>query len=176
MWAALTHLGAKPGMSWLEPAVGVGNFFGRQPAEFLEGARRVGIDKQTLSGKLAQKLYPDAGIDITGFEDAELPANYFDAAVSNVPFGDFGVHDPVLGKGKPYLTNPIHNYFFAKALTHVRPGGVVVFVTSRWTTDAYEPGRTEFRDWISQKADFLVRCVCLPTRSCSRAARMLSPT
>jgi N12 class adenine-specific DNA methylase len=161
VWKALQHLGAKPGMSWLEPAVGVGNFFGRQPQELLEGARRMGLDKDTLTGAIAHYLYPDSGIDTVAFEKAELPTDYFDGAVSNVPFGDFGVHDPAW-RNKPFLTNPIHNYFFAKSLTVVRPGGMVAFVTSRYTMDGYDKPHVAFRQWVADRAD-LLGAVRLPT-------------
>jgi N12 class adenine-specific DNA methylase/adenine-specific DNA methylase len=163
MWRALEHLGAKPGMSWLEPAVGVGNFFGRQPAHLLEGARRMGMDKDALTSAIAKYLYPDSGIDTKAFEEAELPADYFDGIISNVPFGDFGVHDPAF-RGKPYLTNPIHNYFFAKSLDYVRPGGVVAFVTSRYTMDGYDKPHRSFREYVAKKADFL-GAVRLPTNA-----------
>lgn len=161
MWKALQQIGAKPGMSWLEPAIGVGNFFGRQPQELLEGARRVGLDKDSLSGQIAKLLYPDSGIDIKAFEEAELPKDYFDGAISNVPFGNFGVHDAEF-RGKGYLTASIHNYFFAKALTLVRPGGVVGFVTSRYTMDAYSPGAVSFRKWLADQAH-LIGAVRLPS-------------
>lgn len=161
MWKAMQHIGAKPGMSWLEPAVGVGNFFGRQPQELLEGARRIGLDKDSVSGQIAKLLYPDSGIDVKAFEEAELPKDYFDGAISNVPFGNFGVHDPEF-RGKQFLTGSIHNYFFAKALTLVRPGGVVGFVTSRYTMDAYAPAAVNFRNWVGEQAH-LIGAVRLPS-------------
>ena len=161
MWKAVQSFGAKPGMSWLEPAVGVGNFFGRQPQELLEGARRVGLDKDSLSAQIAKLLYPDSGIDHVAFEDAELPNNYFDGSVSNIPFGNFGVHDATF-KGKPYITGAIHNYFFAKALNAVRPGGVVAFVTSRYTMDAMGAAAVNFRKYIAEQAH-LIGAVRLPT-------------
>jgi N12 class adenine-specific DNA methylase len=163
MWAAMQHLGAKPGMSWLEPAVGVGNFFGRQPAELLQGARRVGVDKERIVGRIAKHLYPDSGIDVKPFEEAEYPEDYFDAAISNVPFGNFGVHDAAFRK-HPYLTSSIHNYFFAKSIGLVRPGGVVAFVTSRYTMDGYDKPIQQFRQYMQGKADFL-GAVRLPTNA-----------
>ncbi|MGC4052870.1 MAG: 2'-5' RNA ligase family protein [Paludibaculum sp.] len=161
IWDAVKHLGAKPGMSWLEPAVGVGNFFGRQPADLLDGARRVGIEKDAITGQIAKYLYPDSGIEISPFEKADLPSDFFDAAVSNVPFGDFGVHDPTF-RDKKFLTESIHNYFFAKAMTLARPGGVVAFVTSRYTMDGYEKGHKAVRNWLAGHAD-LVGAVRLPS-------------
>lgn len=163
MWAAMQHLGAQAGMSWLEPAVGVGNFFGRQPEDLLEGARRVGVEKDALTASIAKFLYPESGIDHMPFEEAELPDNYFDSAISNVPFGDFGVHDPAW-RNKSFLTKPIHNYFFAKSLEYVRPGGVVAFVTSRYTMDGYDKPHQMFRDHIANQADFL-GAVRLPTNA-----------
>jgi len=168
MWAAVQHLGAKPGMVWLEPAVGVGNFFGRQPVDLLQGARRVGMDKDALTAGIAKYLYPDSGIDHVAFEQAELPNDYFDAAISNVPFGNFGVHDPAW-KTRKHLTYPIHNYFFAKSLDYVRPGGVIAFVTSRYTMDGYEEGHKKFRDYVASKADFL-GAVRLPTNAFKKSS------
>ena len=163
MWKTLERLGAKPGMSWLEPAVGVGNFFGRQPVGMLEGARRVGIEKDSITGQIAKYLYPDSGIEVMGFEESELPQNYFDAAISNVPFGDFGVYDPSWAN-ENFLTKPIHNYFFAKASTLVRPGGVIAFITSRYTLDGYDAKHTAFRKWLADRVDFL-GAVRLPTNT-----------
>ena len=163
IWKALQHLGATQGMSWGEPALGSGTFFGRQPAELLEGARRIGIEKDALTAAIAKYLYPDSGVDHKPFEEAELPDNYFDGFVSNVPFGNFGVHDPAW-RNRKYLTNPIHNYFFAKSLEYVRPGGVVAFVTSRYTMDGYDKPHQQFRDYIHTKADFL-GAVRLPTNA-----------
>ena len=154
MWKLMVDMGAKPGMSWLEPAVGTGNYFGRQPQPLLAGARRMGIDKDALTGQIAKLLYPDSGIDVAAYEEAELPENYFDGIISNVPFGNFGVSDARF-KGKPWLTHPIHNYFFAKSLDHVRPGGIIGFVTSRHTMDNFAPEYVKFRNWISERADLL---------------------
>lgn len=161
MWRAVQTFGGTAGMSWLEPAVGVGNFFGRQPESMLEGARRIGLDKDALSAQIAKLLYPDSGIDHAAFEDAELPNNYFDGSVSNIPFGNFGVHDASF-KGKPFLTNPIHNYFFARTLRAVRPGGVVAFVTSRYTMDNVGQAATNFRRYVAEQAH-LIGAVRLPT-------------
>jgi N12 class adenine-specific DNA methylase len=155
IWRAVQRLGAKPGMTWIEPAVGVGNFFGRQPAELLEGARRVGLDKDSLVTRFAKFLYPDSSIENSAYEKAEMPLDYFDGAISNVPFGDFGVHDPAFKPSEKFLTGSIHNYFFAKTLTHVRPGGIVAFVTSRYTLDGYSKAHQQVREWIEDRADFL---------------------
>lgn len=152
MWKAVQHLGGTQGMSWLEPAVGTGNYFGRQPVEMLPGARRVGVEKDQLTGAIAKLLYPDSGVDIMPFERAELPNDYFDGAVSNVPFGNFGVHDQSM---KKFLTSSIHNYFFAKSLLTVRPGGIIAFITSRYTLDGYDKPIQMFREWMAERADLL---------------------
>jgi N12 class adenine-specific DNA methylase/2'-5' RNA ligase len=154
MWATLERMGATPGMNWLEPAVGVGNFFGRQPEALLAGSRRIGIDKDSLSAQIATLLYPDSGIQNQPFEEAELPKDYFDAAISNVPFADVKVHDPEF-RNKIYLRSSVHNYFFAKTLGNVKPGGIVAFITSHYTMDAYGQEARAFRKWIASQADFL---------------------
>lgn len=154
IWEALQHLGAKAGMSWLEPAVGNGTFFGRQPHALLAGARRIGIEKETVTGRITRLLYPDSGIEVSGYEEADLPKNFFDGIVSNVPFGSYGVFDPEF-KSKGFLTRSIHNYFFAKALDHVKPGGVVAFITSAFTMDAYSEEYVKVRKYLASKADLL---------------------
>jgi N12 class adenine-specific DNA methylase len=154
IWKALQHLGAKAGMSWLEPAVGNGTFFGRQPHSLLAGARRIGIEKETVTGRITRLLYPDSGIEVSGYEEADLPKNFFDGIVSNVPFGSYGVFDPEF-KSKGFLTRSIHNYFFAKALDHVKPGGVIAFITSAFTMDAYSEESVKVRKYLASKADLL---------------------
>lgn len=163
VWDALLHLGAQPGMSYMEPSVGIGTFFGRQPESLLPDSRRVGFDKDSITGKLAQYLYPQAKIEVTPFEKSDAPMEYFDVAVSNVPFGPYGVSDPQW-RNKPFLTHPIHNYFFARSLQSVKPGGVVAFITSRFTLDSYDKPANQFRDWIADRADFL-GAVRLPTNA-----------
>jgi N12 class adenine-specific DNA methylase len=163
VWDALLHLGAKPGMSYMEPSVGIGTFFGRQPESLLPDSRRVGFDKDTITGKLAQYLYPQAKIEVTPFEKSDAPMDYFDVAVSNVPFGPYGVSDPQW-RNKPFLTQAIHNYFFARSLQSVKPGGVVAFITSRYTLDSYDKPANQFLDWIADRADFL-GAVRLPTNA-----------
>lgn len=153
-WKALIRMGAKPGMTWLEPAVGIGNYFGRQPAELLENAKRIGIEKDSISAQIAALLYPDSRIQQSPFQAVELPKDYFDGAVSNVPFADVPVHDPEF-RNKRYLTSSVHNYFFAKTLTNVKPGGIVAFITSSFTMDGYGSAAKAFRKWVSDQADFL---------------------
>lgn len=130
----------------LEPSMGVGNFFSLLP-EAMQGSRLYGVELDSITGRIAQKLYPKADIKVTGFETTDR-RDFYDLAVGNVPFGDYRVND------KPYnkLGFSIHNYFFAKALDQVRPGGVVAFVTSRYTMDAKSP---EVRKYLAQRAELL---------------------
>lgn len=153
IWRAMRRLGMKPGMKWIEPALGVGNFFGRQPAA-LRSDRRFGVEKDTVTGKIARLLYPESTILIQPFEEARLLENYFDAAISNVPFGDFGVYDAAFAS-RAWLTRSIHNYFFVKALELVRPGGLIAFITSRYTLDAYSPESKGIRGYLAERADLL---------------------
>lgn len=130
----------------LEPSMGVGNFFGLLP-ESMQQSRLYGVELDSISGRIAKKLYPNAEITVAGFETTDR-RDFYDLAVGNVPFGDYKVND------KPYnkLGFSIHNYFFAKALDQVRPGGVVAFVTSRYTMDAKSP---EVRKYLAQRAELL---------------------
>jgi N12 class adenine-specific DNA methylase len=151
MWKAIQRLGANSAdLSVLEPAMGVGNFFGLMPEELLP-AQRTGVEIDSLSGRIAKLLYPSANIQISPFEKMALPNDYFDLAVSNVPFGKFGVHDAAYRR-HPQLTSSIHNYFFVKALDKVRPGGIVAFVTSAFSMDAKDPG---IRKYLASKANLL---------------------
>lgn len=151
MWQALEEMGFEGG-TVLEPAAGVGHFFGLCPPELTGNTTRVGVEIDSLSARLAAKIYPNATIHQTGFENAPLPNDFFDLVVSNVPFGDYGVYDPDFKGPKKYLSRSIHNYFFAKALRKVKPGGVVAFVTSRYTMDAEDP---KVRAYLASQADLL---------------------
>ena len=126
--------------------MGVGNFFGMMP-ESMEGSRLYGVELDSVTGRIAQKLYPNAEITVAGFETTDR-RDFYDLAVGNVPFGNYKVSD------KPYdkLGFSIHNYFFAKTLDQVRPGGVVAFVTSRYTMDAKNP---DARQYMAQRAELL---------------------
>ena len=130
----------------LEPSMGVGNFFGLLPDE-MSGSRLYGVELDSISGRTAQKLYPNAEITVAGFETTDR-RDFYDLAVGNVPFGNYKVSD------KPYdkLGFSIHNYFFAKALDQVRPGGIVAFVTSRYTMDSKNP---DARRYLAQRAELL---------------------
>ena len=136
----------------LEPSMGIGNFFGMLP-EAMQGSRLYGIELDPISGRIAQKLYPNANITISGFEDTDN-RDFYDLAIGNVPFGGYKVSD------KPYdhLGFSIHNYFFAKAIDQVRPGGLVAFVTSKYTMDSQS---SDVRRYIAQRAE-LIGAIRLP--------------
>ena len=145
IYEALGQMGFKSG-NILEPSVGIGNFFGMLP-EAMQDSRLYGVELDSITGHIAQKLYPEAEITVAGFETTDR-RDFYDLAVGNVPFGNYKVSD------KPYdrLGFSIHNYFFAKALDQVRPGGIVAFVTSRYTMDQQSP---EVRKYLAQRAELL---------------------
>ena len=130
----------------LEPSCGVGNFFGMLPEE-MRNSRLYGVELDSISGRIAQQLYPKADITVAGFETTDR-RDFYDLAVGNVPFGQYQVRDKAYDK----LNFSIHNYFFAKALDQVRPGGVVAFVTSRYTMDAKD---STVRRYLAQRAELL---------------------
>jgi N12 class adenine-specific DNA methylase len=154
IWRGLEKFGLQQGSSVLEPAMGVGHFFGLMP-ESLLGGQRTGVELDSLTARIARQLYPDAAIFAQGFEETPLPDNYFDVVVGNVPFGDYGVHDPAM---KRSLTRSIHDYFFAKSLEKARPGGVMALITSRYTMDKQD---STIRKALAEKAD-LVAAIRLP--------------
>ena len=130
----------------LEPAMGVGNFFGMLP-ESMESSRLYGVELDSITGHIAKQLYPKADITVAGFETTDR-RDFFDLAIGNVPFGQYQVNDRAYNK----LGFSIHDYFFAKTLDQVRPGGVIAFVTSRYTMDKQSP---EVRKYIAQRAELL---------------------
>ena len=111
-------------------------------------SKLTGIELDSLTGRIARQLYQSAGVHVKGLQDVPLSDNFFDLAVSNVPFGNYKVHDPKYNR----LNLSIHNYFFAKALDKVRPGGIVAFVTSPFTLDAVDPSA---REYLASKAELL---------------------
>ena len=145
IYDAVENMGFQTG-NILEPSMGVGNFFGMLP-ESMKSSRLYGVELDSITGRIAKQLYPKADITVAGFETTDRK-DFFDLAVGNVPFGQYQVSDRAFDK----LGFSIHNYFFAKALEQVRPGGVVVFVTSRYTMDAKDSAA---RRYIAQRADFL---------------------
>ena len=145
IYDAVENMGFQTG-NILEPSMGVGNFFGLLP-ESMKSSRLYGVELDSITGRIAKQLYPKADITVAGFETTDRK-DFFDLAVGNVPFGQYQVSDRAFDK----LGFSIHNYFFAKALDQVRPGGVVAFVTSRYTMDAKDSAA---RKYIAQRADFL---------------------
>src|SRR6266851_1988746 len=154
IWDGLEKLGIRKGAEVLEPAMGIGHFFGCMPEE-MQGGHRTGVELDSITARIAKKLYPDTTIFAQGFEETQLPDNYFDAVVGNVPFGDYAVHDPSM---KHSLTRSIHDYFFAKSLEKTRPGGILALITSRYTMDKVD---TTIREALAEKAD-LVAAIRLP--------------
>ena len=145
IYDAVENMGFQTG-NILEPSMGVGNFFGMLP-ESMKSSRLYGVELDSITGRIAKQLYPKADITVAGFETTDRK-DFYDLAVGNVPFGQYQVSDRAFDK----LGFSIHNYFFAKALEQVRPGGVVAFVTSRYTMDAKDSAA---RKYIAQRADFL---------------------
>lgn len=166
IYKVMQNAGLKGG-NILEPAMGIGNFFGRLPSELRENSKLYGVEKDSLSGRIAQKLYPQADITIDGFENTHFQDNSFDVAIGNIPFGDFGVID------KKYSSQnlKIHDYFFVKSLDKVRDGGVVAFVTSKGTLDKKD---SSFRRALAEKAD-LVGAVRLPNNAFKSAGTEVTP-
>ena len=146
MYKALENMGFKNG-NILEPSCGTGNFLGMVP-ETLKTSNLYGIELDSISGRIARQLYQKSSIAIEGYEKTELPDSFFDVAIGNVPFGDFKLND------KRYDRNNflIHDYFFAKTLDKVRPGGIVAFITSKGTLDKENP---TVRKYIAQRAELL---------------------
>lgn len=146
MYKALENMGLKTG-NILEPSCGVGNFIGMLP-DSLEDCKLYGVELDSISGRIARQLYQKSTVAVQGYEDTNLPNSFFDVAVGNVPFGDFKVLDKKYDKHK-FL---IHDYFFAKTLDKVRPGGVIAFITSKGTLDKENQS---VRKYIAQRADLL---------------------
>lgn len=146
IYSALERMGFSKG-NVLEPAMGVGNFLGMMPDSMKE-SNLYGVELDSISGRIAKQLYPHANIQICGFEKTTYPDNFFDLAIGNVPFGQYKVVD------KKYDRNNflIHDYFFAKTLDKVRPGGIVAFITSKGTLDKSNP---EVRKYLAQRAELL---------------------
>lgn len=146
MYKALENMGFKNG-NILEPSCGTGNFLGMVP-ETLKTSNLYGIELDSISGRIARQLYQKSSIAIEGYEKTELPDSFFDVAIGNVPFGDFKLNDKRYDKNN-FL---IHDYFFAKTLDKVRPGGIVAFITSKGTLDKENPS---VRKYIAQRAELL---------------------
>ncbi len=145
IYEAVGNMGFETG-NILEPSMGVGNFFGLLP-ETMQNSKLYGVELDSITGRIAKQLYPKADITVAGFETTDR-RDFFDLAIGNVPFGQYQVNDRAYNK----LGFSIHDYFFAKALDQVRPGGVIAFVTSRYTMDKQSP---EVRKYIAQRAELL---------------------
>jgi N12 class adenine-specific DNA methylase len=149
VWDIIERLGFKGGKV-LEPSMGIGNFFGMMPEKLRSKSSLNGVELDSLTGRIAKQLYQKASVEITGYEQTKYPDNYFDLAISNVPFGQFSLHDPKYNKFK----FNIHNYFFAKAIDQVRPGGLVAFITSTGTMQSGSDAK-RLRELLKNKADFI---------------------
>ena len=145
IYDAVERMGFRSG-NILEPSMGVGNFFGMLP-DTLQGSRLYGVELDSITGRIAKKLYPQADITVAGFETTDR-RDFYDLAVGNVPFGQYKVNDKAYNK----LGFSIHNYFFAKAIDQIRPGGVIAFVTSRYTMDSKD---STARKHMAERADLL---------------------
>ena len=160
IYQALTSMGFQTG-NLLEPSCGIGNFIGMRP-EALADSKLYGVELDSISGRIAQQLYQQSSIAVQGFEKTDLPDSFFDAAIGNVPFGSFKVID----KRYDRYNFLIHDYFFARTLDKVRPGGIIAFVTSKGTMDKDTP---TVRKYISRRAD-LLGAIRLPNNTFKDAA------
>ncbi len=160
MYQALENMNFKAG-NVLEPSCGVGNFLGMLP-QSMEQSKLYGVELDSISGRIAQQLYQKSSVAVQGFEKADLPDSFFDAAIGNVPFGQFKVPDKRYDKNN-FL---IHDYFFARTLDKVRPGGIITFITSKGTMDKENP---TVRKYIAQRAD-LLGAIRLPNNTFKSAA------
>ena len=145
IYDAVEKMGFQSG-NILEPSMGVGNFFGMLP-DSMQDSRLYGVELDSITGRIAQKLYPQADITVAGFETTDR-RDFYDLAVGNVPFGQYKVNDKAYNK----LGFSIHNYFFAKTIDQIRPGGVIAFVTSRFTMDSKD---SSARKYMAERADLL---------------------
>ena len=146
MYRILERMGYRTG-NILEPAMGIGNFFGMLP-ESMKDSRLYGVELDSLTGRIAKQLYPEASIQIKGFEQTEYPDDFFDVAIGNVPFGQYKIPD----RKYDQYNFLIHDYFFAKTMDKVRPGGVVAFITSKGTMDKANP---QVRKYLAERAELL---------------------
>ncbi len=162
IYKALTRFGVKGNNRILEPAMGTGNFFGFMPQEIADGAKLYGVELDRVTGKIATKLYPQAKIQIRGFEETAFQDNSFDLMVTNVPFGGYTVFDPDYNKYNFY----IHDYFIAKGIDKIKPNGLMAVITSKGTMDKQNPS---IRKYIADRAE-LVGAVRLPNTAFKQTA------
>ena len=162
IYAALQRFGVKGNNRILEPAMGTGNFFGYMPREIADGSRLYGVELDNITGRIAAKLYPQASVQIKGFEDTSFPNDKFDLVVGNVPFGGYGVADSDYNR----YNFKVHDYFLAKSVDKVRPGGIVAVITSKGTMDKLNPSA---RKYVAERAE-LLGAVRLPNNAFKQTA------
>ena len=162
MYKALARFGVKGNNRILEPAMGTGNFFGFMPKEIQENARLYGVELDNITGKLAQKLYPKANIQVKGFEQTTFPNDHFDIVVGNVPFGAYTVFDSEYARQNFY----IHDYFLAKSIDKLKPNGVMAVITSSGTMDKINP---TVRKYLAERAE-LIGAIRLPNNAFTQTA------
>lgn len=162
IYKALTRFGVKGNNRILEPAMGTGNFFGFMPKEIASGAKLYGVELDRVTGKIATELYPQAKIQIKGFEETAFQDNSFDLMVTNVPFGGYTVFDPDYNKYNFY----IHDYFIAKGIDKIKPNGLMAVITSKGTMDKQNPS---IRKYIADRAE-LVGAIRLPNTAFKQTA------
>ena len=148
IYTALNRFGVKGNNRILEPSMGTGNFFGFMPKEIADGSRLYGVELDNLTGRIAAKLYPQANVQIKGFEDTSFPNDKFDIVVGNVPFGGYGVADSAYNR----YNFKVHDYFLAKSIDKVKPNGIVAIVTSKGTMDKLNPSA---RKYVAERAELL---------------------
>lgn len=148
IYTALERFGVKGNNRILEPSMGTGNFFGFMPKEIADGSRLYGVELDNLTGRIAAKLYPQANVQIKGFEDTSFPDDKFDVVVGNVPFGGYGVADSEYNR----YNFRVHDYFLAKSIDKVKPSGIVAIVTSKGTMDKLNPSA---RKYVAERAELL---------------------
>lgn len=161
MYDILNRMGFN-GKKILDPSMGIGHFYSAMPDDILRGKSLYGVELDPITGGIAKLLHPAANINIKGFEDTNYKNDSFDLVISNFPFGDYRVFDPAYNK----LKLPIHNYFFAKSIDKIRPGGFVIAITSRYTMDSVD---STFRNYMEGKADF-IGAIRLPSDSFKKIA------
>ena len=162
MYSALERFGVKSNNKILEPAMGTGNFFGYMPKGIAENAKLYGVELDEITGKIATKLYPNANVQIKGFEQTTFPNNHFDIVVGNVPFGQFGVFDSDYAKENFY----IHEYFIAKSIDKLKPNGIMAVITSAGTMDKRSQA---MRKYVADRAE-LIGAIRLPNTAFKQIA------
>lgn len=162
IYSALNRFGVKGNNRILEPAMGTGNFFGIMPREIADGSRLYGVELDNLTGRIAAKLYPQANVQIKGFEDTTFPNDKFDIVVGNVPFGGYGVADSDYNR----YNFKVHDYFLAKSVDKVKPGGIVAIITSKGTMDKLNPSA---RKYVAERAE-LLGAIRLPNNAFKQTA------